>query len=74
MTRMPRVTGKDVIRALEKKRFVFVRKTGSHCQLSGPANQLVTVPIHSGETLGPILVKSILKQAGMEMDEFLKLL
>jgi len=74
MTRMPRVTGKDMIRALEKKGFAFVRKTGSHCQLSGPVNQMVTVPVHSGETLSPILVKSILKQAGMDMDEFIKLL
>jgi predicted RNA binding protein YcfA (HicA-like mRNA interferase family) len=29
------------------------------------------VPIHSGETLGPGLLNKILKDAEMEMDEFM---
>jgi predicted RNA binding protein YcfA (HicA-like mRNA interferase family) len=74
MTRMPRVTGKKVVSALKKAGFIVVRVTGSHHHLHKPGGKLVTVPVHTGETLSPMLIKSILEQAGLSIEEFIKLL
>jgi len=74
MTRMPRVTGKDVVKALQRSGFTMVRVTGSHHHLYKEGRQLVTIPVHPGETLSPVLLKSILKQAGLTMDELIELL
>lgn len=74
MTRLPRTTGKKLIAALKKAGFEVIRITGSHYHLHKPGTGLVTVPVHTGETLIPILVKSILEQAGLSVDELLKLL
>ncbi|MHB1043095.1 MAG: type II toxin-antitoxin system HicA family toxin [Eubacteriales bacterium] len=74
MTRMPRVTGKKVVSALKSAGFIVVRVTGSHYHLYKPGSKLVTVPVHSGEVLSPMLLKSILEQAGMTVNELIDLL
>lgn len=52
MSRLPRVTGKEVVNALKRAGFVVVRIQGSHHHLRRPgAKSLVTVPVHSGEIL-----------------------
>ncbi|HAG10499.1 MAG TPA: hypothetical protein DCK76_03745 [Desulfotomaculum sp.] len=74
MTRIPRVTGKKVVSALKAAGFVIIRVSGSHHHLYKPGSNLVTVPVHAGETLSPILIKSILEQASLTFEEFIKLL
>ncbi|MCG0277742.1 MAG: type II toxin-antitoxin system HicA family toxin [Thermanaeromonas sp.] len=45
MSRLPRVTGKEVVSALKRAGFVVVRIQGSHHHLRKPgARSLVTVP------------------------------
>lgn len=73
--RMPRVTGKDIGRALERAGWAEVRTRGSHVRLAHPDHaEQVTVPVHSGEIIGPDLLKYIMRQAGMTIDEFERLL
>ncbi len=60
MTRLPRVTGKDIVRALQKKGFSVDRTRGSHVFLKHPDGRATAVPVHPGETLGPGLLRSIL--------------
>ncbi len=74
MTRMPRVTGKKVVVALKSAGFILIRVNGSHHHLHKSGGKLVTIPVHSGETLSPMLLKSILEQAGLTVEEFMKLL
>ena len=72
MPRAPRVTGRDVVRALGRCGWVVVAQRGSHAQLKRPdRGGRVAVPLHVGETIGPKLLLSILHQAGLTMDEFL---
>jgi predicted RNA binding protein YcfA (HicA-like mRNA interferase family) len=49
--------------------------SGSHAQLKHPAKPgfRVTVPHHSKD-LPPFILRSILRQAGLSVEEFLKLL
>jgi predicted RNA binding protein YcfA (HicA-like mRNA interferase family) len=51
--RLPALTARDVIRALERAGFVVSRTSGSHCRLIhnvDPARK-ITVPVHSGAIL-----------------------
>lgn len=71
MARLPRVSGADIISALRSLGWVVVVQRGSHVQLKHPDRAgRVTIPIHSGETIGPRLLNSILRQAGLSVDEF----
>jgi len=74
MTRMPRTTGRKVVAALKRTGFTVVRVTGSHHHLHKPGGKLVTVPVHAGETLSPMLLKSILEQADLTVNELIDLL
>lgn len=71
MSRLPRVTGEEVVAALRRAGFVVVRVRGSHHHLRKAGGRgLVTVPVHTGEVLKPKLLKSILEQAGITVEEF----
>jgi len=53
MTRLPRVSGKDVVAALRRARFKLLYVQGSHHYLESPAGHLVTVPVHGKKLLKP---------------------
>jgi predicted RNA binding protein YcfA (HicA-like mRNA interferase family) len=74
MTRMPRITGKKLVAVLKRNGVVTVRITGSHHHLHRPGGRLVTVPVHSGEIIIPSILKSILKQAEITVEELIDLL
>jgi predicted RNA binding protein YcfA (HicA-like mRNA interferase family) len=71
MTRLPRLKGKELIRILEKLGFEVVRSRGSHFLLRHSDGRVTTVPVHSGETLGPGLLKSILRDVELSVNELL---
>ncbi|MFZ3132253.1 MAG: type II toxin-antitoxin system HicA family toxin [Desulfosporosinus sp.] len=74
MSRLPRTTGKALVAALQSAGFKVIRVTGSHHHLHKIGSNLVTVPVHAGEILSPIIIKSVLKQAGLDVDDLIKLL
>ena len=74
MTRLPRVTGREVIAALRKAGFQVARVKGSHHFLRHPDGRGTVVPFHSGETIGPGLLSAILRDCEIERDEFAALL
>lgn len=76
MARQPVVTGRQVVRALERGGFVVVRIRGSHHFIrhaSEPWRQTV-VPVHGNEDLGRSLLRKILSDLAMTVDEFTTLL
>ena len=74
MSRLPRITGKVLLAALQGLGFKVIRVNGSHHHLHKPGGNLVTVPVHSGEILSPMVIKSVLKQAGLSVDDLIELL
>jgi len=64
---LPRMTAKEIIAALEKAGFVFSRQSGSHKIYKNRQGKRVTVPFHGGKILHPKILKSILKDAGLEI-------
>lgn len=74
MTRLPRLTGRDVVRALESAGFTVVRTRGSHRFLQHPDGRSTVVPVHTGETIGPGLMGKILRDCEMDRNQLLSLL
>jgi len=75
MTRLPRLKGKELIRMLERAGFQAVRTRGSHTFLktSGWKNNR-GVPVHAGETIGPGLLRAILRDLELSVEELIELL
>ncbi len=71
---LPRVSASEVIRVLERIGFTLSRQSGSHKIYKNSGGRRVTVPFHAGRTLHPKLLKSILADAGMTVEEFIELL
>jgi len=61
----------EIISALSKKGFVHKSQKGSHAKYSN-GNYTAIIPMHDSVARGTL--KSILMQANMELEEFLKLL
>ncbi len=73
--KLPVVSGEDVIKALHKAGFRVVRQKGSHVRMEKRTDEgvvKVTVPLHRSLKKGTLRI--ILKQAGLSVEEFLKLL
>ena len=71
MPKLPRVSGKEAIRALEKLGFVQVRQKGSHVILKKETESgaiACVVPLHDELATGTL--KGILKQAQVDPDQF----
>jgi predicted RNA binding protein YcfA (HicA-like mRNA interferase family) len=74
MTRLPRVTGRELISALEGAGFEVVRIRGSHHFLRHFDGRRTVVPAHAGETLGPGLMSKILRDIDLSRDDLAGLL
>jgi predicted RNA binding protein YcfA (HicA-like mRNA interferase family) len=75
MSRLPVLNYRKVIAALERGGFYLARSTGGHDHFRHPDRPgiLVTVPKHRGDLKRAVL-RSILAQAGLTLDEFQKLI
>jgi predicted RNA binding protein YcfA (HicA-like mRNA interferase family) len=74
--RLPTVTGRQVLRALERVGFIVDRVVGSHHILAHPEDprRAVTVPVHGARDLKPGTLRNIIRQAGLTIEEFRGLL
>ena len=68
MPRLPRVSGADAIRALERLGFARIRQSGSHVFMRRGQHACV-VPMHSELKVGTLA--GVLRQAGVAPDEFI---
>ncbi len=71
MQKLPRLSGREVIKILTKRGFLPVRQKGSHIILKKDSKAVV-VPNHNEIDRGTLL--EIIRQAGMKKEEFLKLI
>jgi predicted RNA binding protein YcfA (HicA-like mRNA interferase family) len=69
MTRLPRLKGRELIRAHEKTGFGVQGSRGSHVFPKHSDGRATTVPVHAGETIGPGLLRSILRDAELSVEE-----
>jgi predicted RNA binding protein YcfA (HicA-like mRNA interferase family) len=74
MSRLPRLTGGQLIAALEKAGFAVIRVKGSHHRLRHADGRVTTVPVHGSETIGPGLLTRILRDCDLSREGFETLL
>ncbi|MCK4579245.1 MAG: type II toxin-antitoxin system HicA family toxin [Candidatus Marinimicrobia bacterium] len=70
MSKLPRISGRECVRALERAGFYFKRQEGSHIILrrDSPFAQVV-VPDHKELDRGTL--RAIIRQSGLSVDEFI---
>jgi predicted RNA binding protein YcfA (HicA-like mRNA interferase family) len=74
VTRLPRITGREVVAALRKLGFEVARVKGSHHFLRHADGRATVVPVHAGEIIGPGLLAAILRDSEIDRDDFVALL
>lgn len=75
MSRLPSLTARKIVRALKRAGFVEDRQRGSHLILIHPDTMARTVvPIHAGRTIKAPLLRAIVRDASLSVDEFIELL
>lgn len=67
MPKLPRVSGAEVVRALERLGFVKVRQSGSHVVMRRESKGCV-VPMHAEVKVGTLA--GVLRQAEVATEEF----
>ena len=74
--KLPRITGKEVERALLRAGWYIHHSKGSHFYYKhqDSPGRRVTIPMHAGQTLAPKTLEGILEQAGLSAEELIKLL
>lgn len=69
MSNFPTVSGKELVRALEKAGFVVLRIKGSHHFLQHIDSRTTVIPVHGNEDIGPGLLSKILRECDMTKEE-----
>ena len=66
--KLPRISANEIIKVLEKSGFFFSRQSGSHKIYKNKEGKRATVPYHSGKIIHPKILKSILQEADITID------
>jgi len=76
MTKLPVLTANEVIHGLRKAGFVFDRQSKSSHEIwyNATTKRRTTVPNHPGTDILKGTLRAILKEAGLSVEEFLKLI
>jgi predicted RNA binding protein YcfA (HicA-like mRNA interferase family) len=73
VTRLPRLTGREVIDALITGGFKIVRVKGSHHLLRHDDGRTTTVPVHGRDIIGAGLLSKILRDCELSREAFVSL-
>ena len=72
MNRLPVISGGDFIKVMRKVGYVWDHTEGSHMILLHSSGHRLSVPKH--RELGRGLLRSLIRDAGLSREEFIKLL
>ncbi|SFM81002.1 type II toxin-antitoxin system HicA family toxin [Thermodesulforhabdus norvegica] len=72
MSKLRPLSSEDVLRALKEAGFEITRQRGSHVRLKHRDGRVVTVPMH--KEIGRGLLRKIIRDAELSVEEFLNLL
>jgi predicted RNA binding protein YcfA (HicA-like mRNA interferase family) len=72
MARLPVFKPRKVVAVLTSLGFEEIRQRGSHKQFRHPDGRQTTVPFHGARDISPILLRRIIKDIGLTVEEFLE--
>jgi predicted RNA binding protein YcfA (HicA-like mRNA interferase family) len=68
--KLPLLSGRQVLRALERLGFVEAHRRGSHVKMVHPDGRIIVFPYH--DEVDRYTLKGALSDASVDIDEFLK--
>ncbi len=72
--RLPAMTSRDVVQKLKRAGFCEWRQTGSHLSMyNEKENKALTIPIHFKKDIPIGTLRSIIRESGLTVEEFLAL-
>ena len=75
MTKLPLLTGLELIKILRKMGFIKARQKGSHLFMRHPDGRTTVIPVHPGEDLDRGLLNKIVKKdLKINREEFMRYL
>ena len=74
MPKLPIIKVRKLIRVLEKLGFSKYHQVGSHAQFRHLDGRRITVPVHQGKDIGKKMIKGIINDLDISVEEFVKLL
>lgn len=74
MSKLPILKAKELIRVLEKLGFFKYHQVGSHAQFKHMDGRRTTVPIHAGKDIGKKMLRGIITDINIAVEDFLKIL
>ncbi len=75
MAGLPVISGKALIKVLQKEGFDIVRVKGAHHRMKHPDGRVTTIPVHANEDLPKGLLRKIIREdLEMDLSAFEKLL
>ena len=72
MAHLPVISGDDFVKVMNKIGYVWDHTEGSHMILLHPSRHRLSVPRH--KELGRGLLRSLIRDAGLSREEFIRLL
>jgi predicted RNA binding protein YcfA (HicA-like mRNA interferase family) len=70
MSRLPILTGLELIKILERMGFKIIRQKGSHVFLKHQDNRTTIIPVHKGKDVDRALLRKILRDTKISPNEF----
>lgn len=75
MPKLPVSSGRDLVRALERIGYEFLRQRGSHVtMINRELGRTIPVPVHANRPLRPGTLRAIIRDADLTVEEFRDLL
>ena len=73
MSKLPVVSAKELEKILLKLGFEISRQKGSHRFYKHPDGRYTTIPHHPGEDISRPLIRTILREIELDVDEYIRL-
>jgi predicted RNA binding protein YcfA (HicA-like mRNA interferase family) len=73
---LPKITPinpQKLIKILQTAGFKIIRQKGSHLIMINDKKTRIVIPVHPGKDIKPGLIRAIIKEAGLNRDDFFKL-
>lgn len=67
--KLPLLSGKQIVKALERLNFVEVSRKGSHVKMKHPDGRIIVFPFHN--EVDRFTLRGALRDAEIEVDEFI---
>lgn len=75
MSKLPSISGMQAVTAFKRHGFLVCRKTSSHHIMKRAGHRFVlSVPVHAGKDLPPGTLRSLIRAAGLTVEQFLEAL